>query len=143
MSALRLGLDLEQPDSADTISDLDYQENEEETYEDEYPMSPQVEERLPSPDCDSDNLFDLVHGGILDDLSEAPVAEYDDEWPNEKAPSEGPDEFEEERRSANEAEYEDKPSDGPITLPIRGEAVESPSYIRYVVVLHVRCKMVI
>ena len=52
-------------------------------------MSPQVEERLPSPDSDSDNLFDLVHGGILDDQSEAPVAEYDDEWPDEKAPSEG------------------------------------------------------
>ncbi|KAL1688259.1 hypothetical protein GGG16DRAFT_60315 [Schizophyllum commune] len=125
-----LGPYFEHPDSADTISDLDYPENEEEAYEDEYPMSPQVEERLPSPDSDSDNLFDLAHGGILDDQSEAPVAEYDDEWPDEEAPSEGSDEFEEERRSANEAEYEEKLSDEPVTLPIRGKAVESPSYIR-------------
>ena len=103
-------------------------------------MSPQVEERRPSPDSESDNLFDLAYGELLDDQSEAPVAEYDDEWPDEEAPSKGADEFEE-RRSANEAEYEDKPSDGPITLPIRGEAVESPSYIRYVVLLDDRYKM--
>ncbi|KAL1703984.1 hypothetical protein EV121DRAFT_206682 [Schizophyllum commune] len=119
----------EQPDSTDTISDHDYQENEEEAYEDEYSMSPQVDERLPSPDSESENLFDLAHGGILDDQSEAPVAEYVDEWPDEEVPLEGSDEFEEERRSANEAEYEDKLSGGPIALPIRGEAVESPSHI--------------
>ncbi|KAL1658639.1 hypothetical protein GGF50DRAFT_120673 [Schizophyllum commune] len=136
-----LGLYFEQPDSADTISDHDYQENEEEAYEDEYSMSPQVDERLPSPDSESENLFDLAHGGILDDQSEAPVAEYDDEWPDEEAHSEGSDEFEEERRSANEAEAEDKLSDGPITLPIRGEAVKSPSYIRYVVLLDDRYQM--
>ena len=104
-------------------------------------MSPQVEERLPSPDSESDNVFNVAYGELLDDQSEAPVAEYDDEWPDEEVPLEGLDEFEEERRSANEAEYEDKPSDGPITLPIRGEAVESPSYIRYVVLLDDRYKM--
>ncbi|KAL1719409.1 hypothetical protein EV715DRAFT_290383 [Schizophyllum commune] len=114
-----LGLALEQPDSADTISDLYYQENEEEAYEDEYPMPPQVEERLPSPDSESDNAFDVAYGELLDDQSEHPSPSMMMSGPTKKLLR----------------KYEDKLSDGPITPPIRGEAVESPSYIRYVVSL--------